>query len=190
MTAVEKWELVPEEEYLRGELTSDRKHEYIGGIVHAMAGASNRHNDIVVNCIIGLGARLRGKACKPCNSDTKVRIQLAAGTRYYYADVMVVCRPNPDGDSFQDEPAVIIEVLSESTRRIDEEEKKDAYLSIPSLELYIMLEQDAPLAVIFRRTAQGFARVIVSGLDAMITVPGVGIELPLAEIYQGVRFEA
>ena len=47
MTAAEKWELVPEEEYLRGELASDRKHEYIGGIVHAMAGASNRHNQAV-----------------------------------------------------------------------------------------------------------------------------------------------
>jgi len=47
MTSAGKWELVPEEEYLRGELASDRKHEYIGGIVHAMAGASNRHNQAV-----------------------------------------------------------------------------------------------------------------------------------------------
>jgi Uma2 family endonuclease len=44
----------------------------------------------------------------------------------------VVFRPNPEGDAYQDNPAVIIEVLSQSTRRTDEGEKREAYLSIPS----------------------------------------------------------
>jgi len=123
MSVPGKWELVPEEDYLRGELLTDQKHEYVGGIIHAMAGATNRHNDIAVNCVASLRAHLRGTPCKPCNSDTKVRIRLFSGTRYYYPDAMVVCRPNPDSDTFQDQPTVIIEVLSDSTRRTDEEEK-------------------------------------------------------------------
>lgn len=151
MTAAGKWDLVSEEDYLEGELISDQKHEYLAGVVYAMAGARNRHNDIGMNCSGELRARLRGKPCKPCNSDTKVRIRLATGTRYYYPDTMVVCRPNPDDDSFQDEPAVIIEVLSESTRRTDEGEKKDAYLMIPSLGVYLMVEQTKPVARPLRR---------------------------------------
>ena len=189
MTAAEKWELVSEEDYLREELVAERKHEYVGGIVHAMAGASNRHNEIVVNCLANLYVRLRGKTCKPFNSDSKVRIALAKGTRYYHPDAMVICRTNPGSDTFQDDPVLIIEVLSDSTRRIDEGEKKDAYLTVPSLEVYIMVDQEAPLAVVFRRTGSDFDRSVISGLDAVIPVPGVGIELPLSEIYEGVAFE-
>ena len=189
MTAAAKWDLVKEEDYLRGELLTDQKHEYVGGVVHAMAGATNRHNDVAVNCVAALRARLRGTSCKPCNSDTKVRIRLFSGTRYYYPDATVVCRPNPDSDSFQDQPTVIFEVLSDSTRRTDEEEKKDAYLTIPSLSLYVMVEPDVALAVLFRRTATGFERSIIAGLDQVIAIPEIGIVLPLSEIYEDIRLE-
>ena len=189
MTAAAKWDLVTEEDYLRGELLTDQKHEYVGGVVHAMAGATNRHNDVAVNCVAALRARLRGTSCKPCNSDTKVRIRLFSGTRYYYPDATVVCRPNPDSDSFQDQPTVIFEVLSDSTRRTDEEEKKDAYLTIPSLSLYVMVEPDVALAVLFRRTATGFERSIIAGLDQVIAIPEIGIVLPLSEIYEDIRLE-
>jgi Uma2 family endonuclease len=189
MTAAARWDLVSEEDYLRGELLSDQKHEYVGGVVHAMAGAKNRHNMIVGNVFAALHARLRGKPCTPWNSDTKVRIRLAAGTRFYYPDAMVVCRPNPDGDTFQDEPAVILEVLSDSTRRIDEEEKKDAYLTIPSLGVYAMVEPDSPVAVVFRRTETGFQRSVIAGLERVISLPEANIELPLADVYDGVPFE-
>ena len=189
MTAAAKWDLVTEEDYLRGELLTDQKHEYVGGVVHAMAGATNRHNDVAVNCVAALRARLRGTSCKPCNSVTKVRIRLFSGTRYYYPDATVVCRPNPDSDSFQDQPTVIFEVLSDSTRRTDEEEKKDAYLTIPSLSLYVMVEPDVALAVLFRRTATGFERSIIAGLDQVIAIPEIGIVLPLSEIYEDIRLE-
>jgi len=187
--AAAKWELVPEEDYLRGERLREQKHEYVGGRVHAIAGTTNRHSDIAGNVFGSLHARLRGTPCKPCNSDTKVRIRLLSGTRYYYPDAMVVCRPNPDSDSFQDQPTVIIEVLSDATRRTDEEEKKDAYLTIPSLGLYVMVEQDVALAVVFRRTTTGFERSVIAGLDSVIPMPEIGIALPLAEIYEGIHLE-
>ena len=102
---------------------------------------------------------------------------------------MVVCHPNPDHDSFQDQPTVIVEVLSDSTRRTDEEEKKDAYLTIPSLNLYVMVETESPLVVEFRRTATGFVRSVIAGLESGIPIPDMGFSLPVAEIYEGIRFE-
>jgi Uma2 family endonuclease len=65
---------IPVDDYLAGELISEVKHEYLGGEVHAMAGASNRQNKVAMNTLLTLGASLRGKPCRPFNSDTKVRI--------------------------------------------------------------------------------------------------------------------
>src|SRR5687768_12516168 len=120
MTAAEKLDLVSVEDYLAGELNSTVKHEYLGGMVYAKAGARNAHNVIATNVVGVLHAGLRGKKCRPFNSDTKIRVHLPTQWRFYYPDASVLCRPNPAGDTFQDEPAVIVEVLSEATRRIDE----------------------------------------------------------------------
>src|SRR5437660_4676071 len=130
MSAARKWNLVSVEDYLAGELVCPIKHEYLGGVVYAMAGARIAHNLIATNVIGSLHGRLRGRRCRPFNSDMKIRVRLPTQVRFYYPDVSVVCRSNPQGESFQDEPAAIFEVLSRGTRRIDEGEKKDAYLTI------------------------------------------------------------
>jgi Uma2 family endonuclease len=180
--------LVPVDDYLAGELISPVKHEYLGGVVYAMAGARNAHNLIATNTIGTLHSRLRGLRCRPYNSDTKIRVRLPMHVRFYYPDVSVVCRPNSRNDSFQDEPAALFEVLSRNTRRIDEGEKKDAYLTIPSLGVYALIEQEMPAVVVFRRTEHGFVREVYQGLDAMVPLREIEIDLPLAEIYDGVQF--
>jgi Uma2 family endonuclease len=188
MTAAEKLDLVSVEDYLAGELNSAVKHEYLGGMVYAMAGASNAHNGIATNVVGMLHAGLRGKKCRPFNSDTKIRVRLPTQWRFYYPDASVVCRPNPPDDSFQDEPVVIVEVMSEATRRIDEGEKKDAYLSIPSLSAYVLIEQDRPAATVYRRTEQGFVRDVYTGLATSIPLREIDVELALADVYEGVEF--
>lgn len=188
MSAATKRQLIPVEDYLAGELTSPVKHEYVAGVVYAMAGARNAHNDIAGNIFAFMHGRLRGRACRPYNSDTKVRVRLPTHVRFYYPDAQISCRPNPADDSFQDQPAVIFEVLSKSTRRIDEGEKKDAYLNLGSLGVYALVEQELPLVVVHRRTEHGFEREEHQGLNAVIPLPEIGAELPLAEIYEGVEF--
>jgi Uma2 family endonuclease len=188
MSAAKKLNLVSIEDYLAGELISPTKHEYLGGVVYAMAGARNVHTLIASNTFLAVGMRLhpRGRRCRAYNSDTKIRVRLPTHVRFYYPDVPVICRPNPPNDSFQDEPAVIFEVLSRSTRRINEGEKKDAYLTIPSLSAYVLVEQEVPAVVVFRRTEQGFVREVYEGLDAVVPLPEIEIELPLTEVYDGV----
>jgi Uma2 family endonuclease len=188
MSAAPKWDLVTIDDYLAGELVSPVKHEYVGGVVYAMAGARNAHNLIATNCLGSLHGRLRGRRCRTYNSDTKIRLRLPHQVRFYYPDASVICRPNPPGDSFQDEPAVLVEVLSRRTRRIDEGEKHDAYVTIPSLGAYLLVEQETPTVVVFRRTEQGFVREVYQGLAAVIPLPEIDTELPLAEVYDGVTF--
>jgi Uma2 family endonuclease len=108
--------------------------------------------------------------------------------RFYYPDLSVVCRPNPPHDSFQDDPALVAEVVSQSTRRLDEGEKKEAYQTIPSLSVYLVIEQDSPKVVVYRRGELGFAREVYAGMDAVMSLPEIETDLPLAEIYDGVEF--
>lgn len=194
MSTAKKLDLISVDDYLAGELTSTVKHEYLGGVVYAMAGARNAHNLIATNLLVALGGRLRGGICRPFNSDTKIRVRLpAAGNkttqvRFYYPDASVICRPNPQAESYQDEPAILAEVLSRRTRRIDEGEKKEAYLTIPSLAVYLLIEQDAPAVVVFRRGEHGFIREVFHDLNAVLPLPEIAIDLPLAELYESVEF--
>lgn len=187
MSTAAKRSYVTIKDYLAGELESPVKHEYLGGVVYAMAGARNAHNLIATNVLGSLHARLRGKSCRPYNSDTKIRIQLPTHVRFYYPDSSVICTPNPPSDSYQDQPSVVVEVLSRNTRRIDEGEKKDAYLTIPTLSAYLLIEQEFATVTVYRRTEQGFAREMYRDNDT-IPLPEVDAELPLAEIYEGVVF--
>ncbi len=180
-------ELVSAETYLASELTSPQKHEYLGGVVYAMSGARNAHNQIATNAVIALGGQLRGQRCRVFNSDTKIRIRLPHHLRFYYPDLSVVCRPNPPNDSFQDEPVVLVEVLSRSTRRLDEGEKKEAYLALPSLSVLLLVEQEHPAVQAFRRTEQGFIREVFQGMQAVVTLPEVNAELSLADLYEGLE---
>ncbi len=190
MTAARKRNLVAISDYLAGELESSVRHEYVAGVVHAMAGASNAHSIVAGNFFGLMHAGLRNRPCQPFTSDTKVRIQLPTHVRFYYPDGMVVCHPNDQGDSFQDNPVVILEVVSESTRRVDEEEKRDAYFAIPSLRTYLVAEQTSCLVTVHRRTDHGFEAEVYEGRDAVIPLPDIGAELPLAELYERVEFGA
>ena len=119
-----------------------------------------------------------------------MRLRLPSELCFYYPDVQVTCHPNPPDDSFQDNPAVVIEVISESTRRVDEGEKRTGYLALPSVEVYLLIESGRAGVIAYRRTATGFDREVFTGLTAVIPLGCIGTELPLAEIYAGVALPA
>jgi Uma2 family endonuclease len=104
MIALESPDFIRIEDYLAGEEISGVKHEYMGGTVHVMAGATNQHNANAGNCVAALHGNLRGKSCQPFNRDTKVRLEFPDHTRFYDPDAMVACEPNPPSDHFQDHP--------------------------------------------------------------------------------------
>ena len=189
MTALKQPAFLSIADYLAGEEISDVKHEYLGGTVHAMAGANNRHNMIAVNSLAMMHGLLRGKSCQPFNSDTKIRIEFPDHTRFYYPDAMVVCHPNPEQDHYQDQPVVVIEVLSDSTRRTDMGEKRDAYLTIQSLKVLLLVEPDSAMVTVYRRKPEGgFATQHHAGHESIIPLPEIDACLPLAELYDRVEF--
>lgn len=86
---------VDETDYLRGEETAASKHEFVGGEIYAMAGASERHNRIALNIAFHLRSATRGKPCRAFMADMK--LCLSGGTTYYYPDAMLVCDPDGHG---------------------------------------------------------------------------------------------
>lgn len=177
------------QDYLEGEMLARRKHEFVAGTIYAMAGATTNHNRIATNATGMLHNHLRGKTCEVFNSDMKVRVRQKYDTRFYYPDAMVVCEPNRPTDVFQDRPVVIVEVISESTRRTDEHEKRDAYLSIDSLCVYVLVEPNSAAAVVYRRHDEVFERETYAGLDAVIPLAEIDGSLALSDAYAKVTFE-
>jgi len=173
------------EAYIEGELRSEVKHEYLAGEVYAMSGASAAHNLIAGNLFSALHQHLRGGPCRVFMSDMKVRIQHAREDYFYYPDVMVACQPNDTARYWREQPKLIVEVLSESTERVDTREKVFAFQTIPALEEYVLLAQDRREATVFRR-AEGWAACKVQG-DALLELASVSLTVGLGEVYEGVE---
>ncbi len=175
--------LLSEQDYLAGEILSEQKHEYLAGVAYAMAGALYEHNVICTNIIVALGSRLRGKPCQALGSDMKVRVETAAGVYHYYPDAMVVCDPAGFANErhWTDRPAVLFEVLSPSTRRVDESEKPTVYWQIPSLQSYVLIEQDKVQITVRRRGGGG---EVLTGRDTLLILPELDLTIPLGEFFE------
>ncbi len=170
-------------EYLEGELKAELRHEYVAGAAYAMGGASGAHNIIAGNLFAALHRHLRCGPFRVFIADMKLRIRQAGDETYYYPDVMVVCRPDDDARYFRERPILLAQVLSESTESIDRREKRLIYPRIPSLEAYLLLEQDCPAADLYRR-ADAWAAVHLQASDTL-TRDCLRFSLPLAEPYEG-----
>ncbi|MDB4766439.1 Uma2 family endonuclease [bacterium] len=190
MKTTGKFDPVSVADYLAGEEAAVEKHEYVCGEVYAQAGGTNAYNCIATNATVELGSLLRGHQCKVYNSDTKIRICSDDGTRFFYPDLSVICDSNPAGDSFQDRPVVIVEVLSPSTRRQDLGEKRENYCKLPSLHSYVLLEQSSAAAIVFQRSEKGeFERNAYVGLDQVIPLLALDLELSLKSVFDGIDLE-
>lgn len=192
MSALRKKSYLSEEIYLEFEKHSDIKHEYVDGDVYAMAGASERHNQISGNLFFHLRSSARGKnsGCKIFTSDMKLQIE--NGRFYYYPDVMLTCDNKDNNQFYKDKPCFIAEVLSKSTARIDQNEKWQTYQKIPSLRYYLLVDSRKQQVDYFvRNDLNEWICCELSG-DEILTIEceNFTATLTLADIYEEVNFNA
>ena len=173
--------IISEEDYLEGEKTSDIKYEYIDGYVYAMAGASNNHNLITGNVFLALANHLKKKPCRPYVSDMKVKI----GSKYFYPDVLVDCSQLTGDSYYTEQPTILVEVLSKSTRRTDETIKRMAYMQIPSLQEYVLIEQDIVDVEVIRRATGWLSEHYFLGDE--LTLSSINLTLSVEDIYDRVQ---
>ncbi|MBL1263201.1 Uma2 family endonuclease [Methylomicrobium sp. RS1] len=169
-----------EEEYLKSELTSDFKREYLDGQAYAMAGAGYNHNCIAGNVFRKFGNHLERKPCTPFMADMKVRL----GKDYVYPDVVVDCSKMSGSDMFSENPVLIVEVLSKSTRKTDTAVKLLRYINLPSLQEYVLIEPDFVSVQVLRRNRHWLPEYYF--LDDSVPFESIGLKLTVEEIYDRV----
>jgi Uma2 family endonuclease len=160
--------------------------ELVEGRVVMMPRPSRAHGRIVMNLAMLLRARL-----DPTQWEVIAEFGLETGPdTLRYPDVVVDRAGGGNKDYTATAPALLAEVLSPSTAEIDLGDKAAEYLRIPSVLAYIVLSQDEPKAWVYLRTdSQLRAPEVVTGADATIRVSDLNLDLPMAEIYAGIKAE-
>ena len=186
------------EQYLNNEREADERSEFIDGEIYAMAGESGAHGDISMNLATALGNQLRGTDCRGRIKDTKVRS--GALKEHFgkgmisYPDLVVICGEPEYHDVHQDivlNPAVIVEVLSDSTAEFDRGVKFMRYRNFnPTLSDYILVWQDEPHIEHYTRKASGdWLLREYDGLDKSFRIDSIDCSLSMADVFDRIEFE-
>jgi Uma2 family endonuclease len=139
-------------EYISFERASNGRHEYLNGVIYAMAGGSPEHAAIAVNVSTALNVALRGRPCRVHSSDLRIRV-LATGLETY-PDVTVVCghaEIDPDDRHVVTNPIVVVEITSPSTEEYDRGEKLEHYQRIASLREIVLVSHREKIIEVVRR---------------------------------------
>ncbi len=162
--------------------------ELVRGLpTRAMTGATRRHDTIVVKLIVALDKRLKGGPCSPQTADQALRIDEDTLRR---PDVTVDCGQTAANALESSQPTVAFEVLSPSTRKTDRFRKLEEYKIVASMRHVALIDPDAPIVLLFSRGTDGaWGHEELQGLEATLPLSAIGVELPLAEIYDGLTFD-
>ncbi len=165
------------------ELEGVPRIELDNGVILAMAGGSGTHNRVQGNVMGVLFQRLKGSGCRPYGPDMGVR---AHDLSLRYPDVSVFCgRDGPENDKLKqfDDPKLIVEILSPSTRRKDMDVKLPEYRAIHSLEAILYIDPDAESVQLSMRTSGGGWRDFEVSTDEDVALPSLNIILTREEIF-------
>ncbi len=169
------------EEYLEFEKHSEVRHEFTDGVLYAMAGDKKRNNRVVGKLYRLLIERAEAKGCDVFF--TVVKMQIPNG-KYRYPDVVVTCEEDADEYLIQ-APCAVFEVLSDSTEDVDQGEKLEEYLKIPSVQRYVLLRQDRALVMVYAREKDGWRFSLLENTGEF-DIPCVDVTLKLEDIYAGI----
>jgi Uma2 family endonuclease len=170
------------EDFLEAERGSDIKHEWLDGVIYAMAGGSLEHSRLAGNVHTALKTALA--TCEVFQSDAMLYVR--ATKLSTYADVTVVCGAVESqkierngrviGEALLN-PTVIVEILSDSTEEYDRGEKFAHYMTIPSLQEYVLVAQSEPRIEVFRRPERGHWQHSVAHAGESIEIAGRSISV-------------
>ena len=180
------------EEYAELEKSSEERLEYYDGNVWSMAGASPNHEKVVGNTITALNISLRKRGGSVFGSNLRVKVPVY--DPYRYPDVTALCG-QPIYEEFYGlqmlvNPALIVEVLSDSTKSFDLNEKFTYYKSIESFTEYLLIEQDRPHVILYtKQSADAWFQREYGSLDDKIFLSSLDCEISLADIYENIEFK-
>ncbi|WP_299455869.1 Uma2 family endonuclease [uncultured Microscilla sp.] len=177
------------EEYLELEQTEGIRYEYYQGEVFAMAGSTKRHGQISFNTQKLIDNEMSDD-CRVYSGDVKVEID--QHKHYVYPDVVVTCNADDvenDQEVSVKHPSLVVEVLSKSTQGYDKNEKQKAYMRLPSLEYYMLIEQNTCEIELYSRQKDLWSYAFYNDPNQIIALPKLNLSLKVSDIYKRVKFD-
>jgi Uma2 family endonuclease len=172
-------------DYMAAEQNSDHRHEFIDGVIVAMASGSDEHNAIAGRLARLLGNRETG-SCRYYTPDQ--RFWIAARARGRYADGSIICGP-PEHPAHDDQattnPTVVIEVRSPSSEGDDDGDKRSDFQSLASVEAYLLVAQDQRRVKVYRRVGGDWSTATYGDGDSF-ELPTLSAAIQVADIYNGI----
>lgn len=176
-----------QEEFVAWAEAQDGRYEFDGFQPVAMTGGTNNHGTIALNILVQLRVRLRGGPCVPMGSDGGG--VATTDNRVRYPEATVTCSKLDGSGRFIPDPVIVFEVVSNSTKHIDRVHKLREYHAVSSIKRYVLAEQTGiGLTVYSRQHGEPWSAIgLVEG--DVLGLPEIGIEIPVAEIYERVIFD-
>jgi len=180
------------EQYLALDFESEHMRlEYDRGVILAMAGASRDHILITGHINTWFDRQLVGKDCVSYPAEMKVALPQES---YFYPDVVVSCgkeeyEKRPAGIFVLLNPMIVVEVSSSSTVHLDRTRKYEVYTSMPSVQHYVLVAQDAIRVTHYRRTLEGWTTDVYTYVSQSLDFGEMG-QMSVADIYDKVSWLA
>ncbi len=173
------------DEFLRWDDGTETHYELIGGFPIAMAPPAEAHRILMVRLVSRIDAALSNR--RPCNAQVEAGvIRPDHADTYFEADIAATCEGNEIGRQAIKAPFLIVEILSPSTERHDRRIKLPVYRQIATVQEILFIASDGLYAELHRRSGAQWITEILRGADARLVLTSVGIEISLAELYEGI----
>jgi Uma2 family endonuclease len=164
---------------------SDGRYEYVNGQAYALSGGTLQHAQLITR-VAYLATRAAARHPQ-CNVLAQcIKLHVPERNSYYYPDVLVTCEPTFRRQEIVVAPCCLVEVLSQSTASIDRREKRIAYMTLGSLEQYIVIDQYRMRADVYRRAAKGWNLAILREPTQTVDIARVDCSFTLEQLYDGV----
>lgn len=169
------------DEFLKWEDGTDTRYELEHGVVVAMAPPATPHARISANASAEIDRHLAGR--EPCRAMQGAGILISrSDATFYIPDVLMTCEP-PANTPYVEEPRLIVEILSPTTRGIDQGSKVPAYAALPSVEEIWLVDGERRAVTVWRRTEGTWLAQIPYIGNQTFTSPALDGEVALDRLY-------
>jgi len=175
-------------EYLEWEARQESKHEFIDGEIFEMTGGTLHHSEIMANITVAIGRQLDDSPCRLQTSELRIKV---SQSRYVYPDLSAVCGKAHMEDERELtllNPVFVVEVTSPSSVVYDRLDKFEFYYDVPSIEAYLIVDQDRIRADLCTRTDEGWLVRVFNQLEDVLPLDVLSCDLPLADLYRDIVF--